>query len=114
MSRTARIIIILVAVLAVAGIVYAVSQPHEYPRMDAFVVEGNDLVLTANALSKVEVVAIPTGTEITPAQYMLLGTASLEQEDNDSERWASPVPAEPVLATEIFARGYDKDNKEVG
>ena len=64
-------------------------------------------------MSKVEVWAIPTGTGITPDEYTLLGTAKRRNAAGQSDVWSFPIPSKPIAATEIFAKGFDAQGKEV-
>ncbi|MGI9860458.1 hypothetical protein SDD30_03605 [Moorella naiadis] len=60
-----------------------------------------------------EIWAVPTGTGITEKDYQLLGQAVKKPETVGQQVWTFPIPQKTILATEIFARGYDDQGREV-
>jgi hypothetical protein len=62
-------------------------------------------------LSKVEVWAVPTGTGITPEQFVLLGNARRTTSTGVEELWSFPIPPcetdTRLLATEVFVKGFN-------
>lgn len=72
-----------------------------------FFVEGNDL-------STVELWIIPTGTNIDEEDNMKLGNATVSSESGELEIWVFPIPKDPLLVAEIYAKGLDEKGKEVG
>ncbi|QGP91306.1 hypothetical protein MGLY_06370 [Neomoorella glycerini] len=80
----------------------------------SFTIAQPDLVVKGQNLARVEIWAIPTGTGITEKDYELLGYAGKKSEDNGQQVWTFPIPRKTILATEIFAKGYDDRGKEVG
>jgi len=78
-------------------------------------VEKPNLVVHGKSLGRVEIWAIPAGTKITEKDYTQLGMATKDGNDTDgTERWLFRIPDKPVLATEIFAKVYDKGNGLIG
>ncbi|MBX4210434.1 hypothetical protein KW783_00480 [Candidatus Parcubacteria bacterium] len=81
-----------------------------------FFVEKPFLVAKGANLSKVEVWAIPTGTGVTEKDYKMLGVADQTSQSasaNGETEWHYAIPKDPILATEIFAKAFDKAGKEV-
>lgn len=90
------------------------SQNPEGKIISMEIKKPNLVVVTQN-VARVEIWAIPSGTEIRESDYILLGDADNRHiESNGKQEWLFPIPKEPVLATEIFAKGYDGNNEEVG
>lgn len=76
--------------------------------MTAFLVARPNLVVNGTALSRVEIWAVPAGTDIAEEDHKLLGNVSLHAGSPSSTQiWSMPIPAEPILATEIYARAFD-------
>jgi len=84
------------------------------PALVSFEIAKPDFVVKGSNLSKVEIWAVPTGTGITEADYSLIGTAQRTNEAGDSEVWTLPIPVQQILATNIFARGFDGSGNQVG
>jgi hypothetical protein len=84
--------------------------------LTAFLVARPNLIVDGSALSKVEIWAVPVSvTEISESDYKLLGNATLPAgSDPLTQIWTLPIPAEPVAATEIFAKGFDMKGEFVG
>jgi hypothetical protein len=112
-----RKIVLLLLLALVLGVIYALlggvkSQPAQ---ISDIAIEKPNIVVHGLNLGKVEVWAIPTGTNITENDYQLLGVAALSSTDPGGvQAWALPIPAQPVLATEIFAKGFDVKGSEIG
>lgn len=83
-------------------------------KLTEFTIARPYLVVKGQSLSRVEIWAIPTGTGITEKDYILLGQASKQSETAGQQVWTFPIPRETILATEIFARGYDEQGREAG
>jgi len=80
---------------------------------------GFNIVVRGVNLAKVEIWAIPTGTEVDPQQYQLLGRAEHTGDTKRIQFWTFPIPPPPtetsgLLAVQIFAKGYDKNGKVIG
>lgn len=80
----------------------------------SFTIAWPDLVVQGQSLARVEIWAVPTGTGITEKDYQLLGQASKKSETAGQQVWTFPIPSKPILATEIFAKGFDAQGREVG
>ncbi|HET8581055.1 MAG TPA: hypothetical protein VFL98_01140 [Candidatus Paceibacterota bacterium] len=104
----------IVLVLALgAGLWWFLHRPAGLPAIidlsvaqSAFVVHGTDL-------ARVAIVAIPTGTGVSPDQYQDLGDASLVK-GGTPQTWALPIPDEPQLYAQVYAEGYDDHGAVVG
>lgn len=100
--------------------IYAATRGESYvapneSQITAFSVEQPFFVARGRGLSRVEVWAIPTGTNITEEQHVLLGKAqNFSAEGNGEQVWRTDIPQQPVLAVEIFAKGYTRRGDEVG
>jgi len=91
------------------------SQPsHQRPGIRSVGIKRPNLVVRGSNLSKVELWAIPSGTGITPDEYMLLGTAKRRSAAGQNEVWVFPIPAGPLSVTDIFAKGFDNQGRSVG
>jgi hypothetical protein len=75
-----------------------------------------NLVIRGAYLHRVEVWAIPTGTEITPDEYARLGDAKRSNAAGPKELWLFPIPPCPtgISATGIFAKGFDAQGIPIG
>jgi hypothetical protein len=92
----------------------AVSQvPKPHTAIRTVEVQRPNIVVRGANLAKVEIWAVPTGTQITPDMYALLGTAKRRGVAGNHEIWVFPIP-EPMLATGIFAKGFDAKGNAVG
>src|ERR1044072_9323546 len=88
----------------------ASGQSDVPTRITAFKVERPNLVLEGSNLSRVEIWAVPTGIGVSESNHYLLGTATLRSDSAAAAQvWTLPIPAEPVSATEIYAKGFDRD-----
>ena len=85
----------------------------DQPTITSLTVAKPNLVVHGKNLSKVEIYAVPSGTEISETESILLGEAKPSLGGNGDNIWTLPIPADPILATEIYAVGYDKDNNKV-
>jgi hypothetical protein len=117
-----KIIYIILAVIILGGLGFYVSKKTYNPvvqtqkaQLTSFEIVKPNLEARGENLSKVEIWAIPTGTEITAANYFLLGNATLRLATSspNGQIWDFSIPQNPVLATEIFARGYDSQGNQI-
>lgn len=118
----------LVAAIAIGWQVYGMNQEDRVGggQMDraskaqilGFVVTKPHFVAQGVSLDKVEVWAIPTGTEITEASYQKIGDMTLTKMDTvesvEVQTWQLPIPQEPILATEIFIVGFNSVRGQIG
>jgi len=117
-------IIRLVSVLVIVGLVcwgiyYVIKQSTSgevtlKPAITSITLEKPNFVIKGKALSKVDVWAVPTGTGITEKDHRQIGVAALGTIDSKEQRWVIPVPREPMLLTEIYAKGFDEKGNLVG
>ena len=94
-----------------------ISTRQDQPgKITAFLVARPNLIVDGSNLSKVEIWAVPVSvTEIYESDYKLVGNATLQSgSDPLTQIWALPIPAEPVAAIEIFAKGFDLKGEFVG
>jgi hypothetical protein len=82
--------------------------------IDSFTIAPPDLVIKGKNLARVEIWAVPTGTGVTEKDHTLLGQASKQAETGSQQIWTFPIPRVTILATEIFARGYDEQGRDAG
>lgn len=82
--------------------------------IDSFTIAPPDLVIKGKKLARVEIWAVPTGTGITEKDYTLLGQATRQAAAGGEEVWTFPIPRTTILATEIFAIGYDEQGRKAG
>lgn len=89
----------------------AAPQPHN-SQLRSVKVKGTNIVMRGAYLSKVEVWAVPTGTGITPKEFVLLGNADRINSPGHNETWIFPIPQcdteTRLLATEVFAKGFNE------
>ncbi len=77
--------------------------------------EKPNLVIHGKNIGRAELWAVPPGIKIAEKDYKQIGTAMRDGTGSDgAERWLIPIPVEPVPATEIFAKVYDKGGGLVG
>jgi hypothetical protein len=88
------------------------------PRLLGVEIVRPNIVVHGAFLNRVEVWAIPTGTGITPAQYVLLGKAVRTNEVGPKETWLFRIPScatdTRLQATEIFVQGFDGFGVNIG
>ena len=107
-------------ILVVFGLSLAVLSAQTAsgrPRLMGAEVTRPNIVVHGAFLSRVEVWAIPTGTGITPSQYILLGKAVRSNVVGPKEIWLFRIPpcGDPrLLATEIFVQGFDGMGVNIG
>lgn len=112
-----------IGLLALAALVYGVYAalrgesyiaPNE-SQLTSLAVEQPFLVARGRGLSRVEFWAVPTGTGIAEQDYTLLGKAqSFSAEGNGEQVWKMSIPSQPILATEIFAKGFTRRGEDAG
>jgi hypothetical protein len=94
------------------------SPPTRHPQLRRIEVQRPNIVIRGAYLDKVEVWAVPTGTGITPDEYVPLGNAKRKNAAGSKEIWLFPIPPcatdTRLLATEIFAKGFDAKGTVVG
>jgi hypothetical protein len=113
---TAFVVVVGLAVLLGGG--YLMWDQYFRDDTPAFLdmfVERPYIVVTGKNFSRVEVWAIPTGTEIKEEAYQKLGDATKNtQADDGAQRWSVVIPSTPMLVTEVFAKGFDKNGNAAG
>ncbi len=97
----------------------SIAAPRaKQPQLRSIKVAQPNIVIRGSYLDKVEVWAVPTGTGITPDEYVLLGTAKRRNAAGSKEIWLFPIPPcatdTRLLATEVFANGFDAKGTLIG
>lgn len=109
------IIIIGLAVFIFFFLIYDQSSPAtETAGITDFQVARPDLVVTSAGLARVEIWAVPTGSGITEADYTKIGDAKLTSTTSLTQIWILTIPADPISAAVIFAKGFSSDGKATG
>lgn len=94
------------------------SQSDHHSELRSVQVKDRSIVIRGAYLSRVEVWAVPTGTGITPSEFEFLGNAKQTNSRADSQRWVFSIPScetdTRLLATEIFAKGFNEKGKNIG
>ena len=112
-----RLLEIILVILGLS-LVGASAQPSAgRPRLLGAEVTRPNIVVHGAYLNRVEIWAVPTGTGITPAQYVLLGKATRTSFAGMRETWQLRIPSctDPRLqATEIFVQGFDSFGVNIG
>ena len=93
------------------------AQTAGRPKLASIEVARPNIVVQGSFLTRVEIWAIPTGTDIKPEQYVLLGKATRTTPAGPKETWLFRIPAcndTRLLATGIFAKGFDGFGTEIG
>jgi hypothetical protein len=88
------------------------------PRLFGTEVTRPNIVVHGAYLNRVEVWAVPTGTGITPNQYVLLGRATRSNVVGPKETWLLRIPScatdTRLQATEIFVQAFDGFGVNIG
>ena len=87
------------------------------PRLLGVEVTRPNIVVHGAYLQRVEVWAVPTGTGITPSDYVLLGKATRTSEAGMKETWQFRIPSctdTRLQATEILVQGFDSFGVNIG
>ena len=87
------------------------------PRLLTVEIIRPNIVVHGAYLNRVEVWAVPTGTGITPNQYILLGKATRTSFAGMREIWQLRIPSctdTRLQATEIFVQGFDSFGVNIG
>ena len=88
------------------------------PRLLGVEVTRPNIVVHAAYLNRVELWAVPTGTGITPSQYVLLGRATRANAAGPKETWLFRIPScatdTRLQATEIFVQAFDSFGVNIG
>ena len=94
------------------------ASATRHPQLRTIEVRRPNVVIRGAYLHKVEVWAIPTGTGITPDDYVVLGNAQRRNGPGPKEIWLFPIgpcaTETRLLATEIFAKAFDEEGTVVG
>lgn len=122
MKSIIRLIFILLIIgLVCYGIYYVIKSSTEKsettlkPAIISITLEKPNFIIKGRGLARVEVWAAPTGTGITEESYIKIGVGELKDGvDSKEQVWQIPIPREPLLLTEIFAKGFDEKGNLVG
>ncbi len=108
----------LIICLLGVGLESIAAPATKHRQLRSIEVRRPNVVIRGAYLDKVEVWAVPTGTGIAPDEYVLLGNAKRTNPPGSREIWLFPIPPcatdTRLLATEIFAKGFDAKGSPVG
>jgi len=107
-AENSEVCFVLIAVIS------AVAAQYDQSRLRSIAVKRPNIIVRGAYLSKVEVWAVPTGTEITEDEYELLGDATRSNSAGPNEVWTFSVPCNEFLATEVFVTAFDSHGKAIG
>ncbi len=116
-------IIVILVVLGLGYWIYTASRPtgalstlqNQTASLESFDVEKPNFVAHGTGLSKVEIWAVPKGSDVPESSYVLIGNAALQSTDpNGDQVWTLTIPESPIFASDIFAKGFDKDGLLMG
>src|SRR5437899_2436665 len=97
---------LLVAAMVMLGMACLTAQQARHSLFGTIEVNKSDIVIHGAHLQRVEVWAIPTGTGITPDEYVLLGKEPLAGRPASGPSslgcWLSPPPAKPLAGASSF------------
>jgi hypothetical protein len=99
------------------GILPINSQRVGHSFLNSVAIKEPNIVIRGAYLHRVEVWAVPSGTGITPDEFVLLGKATRISQPGNNERWIFLIPSctdTRLTATEIFVRAYDPSGKPLG
>ena len=109
---------LMVCLCFLLGLESIAAPPTKHPQLRHIEVQRPNVVTRGAYLDKVEVWAVPTGTGITPDEYVLLGNAKRKNAGGSNEIWLFPIPScatdTRLTATEIFAKGFDAKGTFIG
>ena len=91
------------------------ASPKGHAQLRAALVKRPNIVVRGAYLSRVEIWAVPTGTDITEDEYTLVGAAKRSNAVGGNEIWLFPIACESPLvsSTEIFAKGFDESGNQI-
>jgi hypothetical protein len=93
------------------GLSASAAPVTRHPQLRRVKVHRPNIVIHGAYLAKVEVWGVPTGTEITADEYVLLGNAKRRTAPGSKEVWLFPIPPcatdTRLSDTEIFVKGLD-------
>ena len=103
----------LIVALLSSSLMGAIAAPQlDHAKVHSVRIKRPNILIRGEYLSKVEVWAVPTGTGITPEQFVLLGNAKRTTSTGVDELWLFPIPPcesdTHLLATELFVKGLNR------
>jgi hypothetical protein len=102
---------LIVGLLFGAVLALGAAQQVSHSQLRSVQVRRPNIVIRGAHLSKVEIWVVPTGTGISPDEYVLLGNAERANAAGPKEIWVFPIPSceteTRLLATEAYAKGFD-------
>jgi len=89
---------------------------RQHAELHSVAVKRPNIVVRGAYLGKVEIWAVPTGTEITENEYALVGNAKRNNDAGRNEIWVLPITCTSPLipSTEVFVKGFDANGNEIG
>lgn len=108
------LIILVIIIVAIAIGLYAYALGNKPQLLDVTInSETQSFVVKGKKLSSVDIWIVPTGTSITEKDHQKLTTMNLTNKGEADQIWTAHVPTQQFLATSIYIKGYDENNKEV-
>jgi len=113
-----RLLETILVVFALSVATVSAQTASGRPRLLGAEIARPNIVVHGAFLSRVEVWAVPTGTGITPSEYILLGKAVRSNVAGPKETWLFRIPPcatdTRLLATEIFVQAFDGFGVNIG
>jgi len=79
----------------------------------SFSVVRPNLLVTGQNLARVQIWALPENETDSRENYLNFGTSILSSTVNEIQSWLLTIPADPAMATKIFAIAYDNQGLEL-
>ena len=109
------LIVLVIIIIAIALGLYSYAFGTKSQLIDASVhSETKSFVVIGKRLSSVDVMIIPTGTNITEKDHQKLTSMILTKGDENDQEWTAHLPTQQFLAAGIYVKAYDSNKKEIG
>jgi len=94
------------------------AQTTREAKLNRVEVKRPNVVIRGAYLSKVELWAVPSGTEITPDMAGVVGSATRSSKAGSKEVWLfsvepCPLDEKGISVTEVFVKAFDRQGKVV-
>jgi len=122
-NSTSKIVYTVIAIVVAIGLLFGMTfffkkdkgmstTVEKKASLDSIVVNLPFFEVEAKNVSKIEIYGIPTGTEVTDADHVLLSVAEKVREDSQGQLWKGKIPEEPLLLSQIYAIGFDAEGNK--
>jgi hypothetical protein len=112
-TKWLAIIVVIVVAIAIALYAYAINSKPVLTEISIDIPQ-KQFVATGKKLTRAEVWIVPTGTNITEADYSKYVELSLESSEEGVQKWSGAIPIQPFIATALIVRGYNEKGMIVG